>query len=51
MKEEYESALSSGAKVIFVDEAVFSPQTMLDRSWSARNDSINVEDLRYKMKT
>ena len=33
MKEQYESAVSSGAKVIFMDEAVFSPNTMLLLSW------------------
>ena len=51
MKEEYESAHSSGARIIFIDEAVFSPQTMLEKSWSGRNESINVQDLRNRMKT
>ena len=51
MKEQYESAVSSGAKVIFLDEAVFSPNTMLLRSWAPRNRSIEVEDLRHRLTT
>ena len=51
MKEQYESAVSSGAKVIFMDEAVFSPNTMLLRSWAPRNRSIEVEDLRHRLTT
>lgn len=51
MKEQYERALGSGARVIFVDEAVFSPNTMLLRSWAASNLSIEVEDLRKRLTT
>lgn len=51
MKEQYERALASGARVIFVDEAVFSPNTMLLRSWAAPNRSIEVEDLRKRLTT
>jgi hypothetical protein len=51
MKEQYEGAVRRGAKVIFVDEAVFSPNTMLLRSWASRSRSIEVEDLRHKLTT
>jgi hypothetical protein len=51
MRAKYEEALSQGARVIFVDEAVFSPNTMLLRSWAAPYQSIEVEDIRNKLKT
>lgn len=51
MKSHYQRAVREGALVLFVDEAVFSPNTMLLRSWAATNESIEVQDLRKRLKT
>ena len=51
MKSEYERARAEGAKIIFLDEAVFSAATMLSRSWSAKNESIEITDKRSTLIT
>ena len=51
MRSEVVDAINSGARIIFVDEAVFSPATMLKRSWSNKNSSIRIKDVRNKIKT
>ena len=51
MKHELTEAIARGAKIIFIDEAIFSPSTVLKRSWSARNSSIEIKDMRKKVKT
>ena len=39
------------SKIIFVDEAIFSPATMLKRTWSLPNDNVKIVDMRDKVKT
>jgi hypothetical protein len=51
MRELTSAAIDRGAKLIFLDEAVFSPATVLKRSWSALNSNIEIKDLRKKVKT
>ena len=51
MKLEYDQALSAGMKIIFIDEAIFSSTTSLKRSWSQLNMSIEIPDVRTKIKT
>ena len=51
MKSEYEGVITEGARVIFLDETVFSVNTMLLKSWSSKNHSINIADMRSKFKT
>jgi hypothetical protein len=38
-------------KIIFVDEAIFSPQTRLARSWSSGYSNIHMPDNRDKLVT
>ena len=51
MKHELTEAIARGAKIIFIDEAIFSLSTVLKRSWSAPNSSIEIKDMRKKVKT
>ena len=51
MKDQYIEAKSQGLKIIFIDEAIFSPATALQRSWSNKKISIEIKDQRSKIKT
>ena len=51
MKSEVTQALYDQVKIVFVDEAIFSPQTSLAKSWSAKGTNIEQLDMRHKIKT
>ena len=51
MLEKMTSAIERQAKILYVDEAIFSPVTMLKWTWSLPNDNVKVTDLRKKVKT
>jgi hypothetical protein len=43
--------LEEKIKIIYVDEAIFSPQTRLARSWSSEYSNIHMPDNRDKLVT
>ena len=43
--------IEKGSKIIFVDEAIFSPATMFKRTWSLPNDNVKIIDMRDKVQT
>jgi len=49
MKEEVEKAKEKGKKIIYIDEVVFSPATLMKFAWSGMN--IEVADKRQYVKT
>ena len=51
MRHQINAAIDRHAKIVYIDEAVFSPVTMLKRSWSLPNDNTQITDLRNKVKT
>jgi hypothetical protein len=51
MINKFDEAILSKHKIIFVDEAIFSPQTNLERTWSLNRDNVRVIDFRNKIKT
>ena len=51
MKEQMTAELNRNSKIIFLDEAVFSANTMLKKTWSLNNDNIKIVDMRKKVKT
>jgi hypothetical protein len=51
LKEKVTEAISEKIKIVFVDEAIFSPQTNLDRTWSLERENVRVIDFRNKVKT
>lgn len=51
MRSQVMNEIERQSKLIFVDEAVFSPVTMLQKSWSLPNDNTKIIDLRTKVKT
>ena len=43
--------MTNQVKIIFVDEAIFSPATRLTRSWSAKLSNTQTQDIRDQIKT
>ena len=44
-------AVNSKLKIIFVDEVIFSPQTILERQWSSKRNNIRQLDIRNQLTT
>lgn len=49
MRRQMLNEIEKGSKIIFVDEAIFSPATMLKRTWSLPNDNVKIIDMRDKV--
>ena len=46
MKGELNQIIEDGIKIVFIDEAIFSPQALMKRCWSRKNENIEVADVR-----
>ena len=44
-------AIEDEVKIVFADEAIFSPKTRLERTWAARLNNIKYLDLRHCITT
>jgi hypothetical protein len=44
-------AIENEVKIVFTDEAVFSPKTRLERTWATRLTNIKQLDLRHCIAT
>ena len=43
--------MNNGIKIVYTDEAIFSPATRLTRSWSSKRNNCSTPDLRDQIKT
>ena len=48
---QVKDAIDRGVKIIFVDEAIFSPKTRMARTWSASRSNVMTPDIRNRLKT
>jgi len=51
MKAEVTEAKEKGKKIIYIDEVVFSPSTILKFAWSRKGTNVEVPDKRQFVKT
>jgi hypothetical protein len=51
MVSKVKDCIEEGTKIVYVDEAIFSPQTRLTRSWSLKRSNILTRDIRDQLVT